>query len=273
MANPNPARITDAMWRMWTEAQAIIPGVRLGGIWAPKSGYHNTVDANQASWPGNYSIRLQLDLVTPQTKARALDLTMSTAEMKLRTKRLLDAAARRDPRLRAVREFYGTIDGRRVVGRIKDSETGAWRSSTSDSSHLWHIHISIFTTHCDDWDALAPVVEVLSGVTTNEGDDPMLGLEKGDSGERVKALQAVLTRAGFPVTKDGAYGPATSAALLALRKSEGSTATNGDKVTADAYAQLFSALAAKQGGGKEGPKGDPGDPGPRASGLYELRPV
>lgn len=267
MANPNPSRITDEMWWMWTQARSFIPGVRLGGIWASKPGYHNTVSANSSS---NYSVRLSLDRTSPRDKARALDLTMSDAAMRKYTQRLLDAAARRDPRLRGVREFYGTVNGRTVVGRIKDSEAGAWRSSTSDTSHLWHIHISIFTAYCDNQTALADVMSVLSGGTTSEGDDPMLGLKKGDSGKQVTALQAVLTRAGFTVAKDGDYGAKTAAALLALRKSEGSAATDGNEVTPDAYAQLLSALAAHQAGGKEGPKGDPG---PRASGLYELRPV
>lgn len=248
-ANPNPSRITDEMWWMWTEAQAAIPGVRLGGIWAAKSGYHNTVDNNQSTWPGNYSIRLRLDLDGPQTKARALDLTMSAAEMAKRTQRLLDAAARRDPRLRAVREFYGTTNGRSVVGRIKDSATGAWRSSTSDSSHLWHIHVSIFTKHCNDRTALADVMSVLSGgTTTNEGDDDMghLNLEEDDSGDRVEALQIDLGYAGFPVPIDGEYGAKTSAAVLAMRKWMGSTAADGTKMTPYATGQLGRAVARRE---------------------------
>lgn len=274
-ANPNPSRITSAMWWMWTEAKAVIPGVRLGGIWAAKPGYHNTVNANSS---GNYSVQLTLDRVSPKDKARALDLTMSAAEMRLRTQRLLDAAARRDPRLRAVREFYGTVDGRRVSGRIKDSATGAWRSSTSDSSHLWHIHLSIFTAYCDDQAALAGVISVLSGGTTTEGDDMgHLNLEKGDSGDRVEALQIDLDYAGFPVPIDGEYGAKTAAAVLKMRKWMGSTATDGNAMTPYATSQLGRAVArrealaaAKDVAGKEGPKGDPG---PRAGGLYQLTPV
>ncbi|WP_052305064.1 peptidoglycan-binding domain-containing protein [Stackebrandtia nassauensis] len=74
----------------------------------------------------------------------------------------------------------------------------------------------------------------------------MIGLRKGDSGERVKGLQAVLERAGFKVTVDGDYGPKTAAALLACRKSMGSTADDGNSVTGYAYAQLLTALARKQ---------------------------
>ena len=30
-ANPNPARVTGAMWRLWEESRAVNPGVKLGG--------------------------------------------------------------------------------------------------------------------------------------------------------------------------------------------------------------------------------------------------
>lgn len=275
MSNPNPSRITDALWWAWTEAQGFIPGVRLGGIYAAKRGYHNTVDANHRSWPGNYSVTLKLDNTTPRDKSRAIDLTMSTTNMKTFTQRLLDAAARRDPRLKAVREFYGTVDGRRVVGRIKDSEGGAWRSSTSDSSHLWHIHISIFTKYCDDKAAIADVLAVLSG-TDHEGDDDMghLGLKKGASGKRVEALQIALGYAGHPVTIDGDYGAKTSAAVLAMRKSMGSEAADGDEMTPYATEQLGRAIARREArAAAEDAASKPGPPGPRAGGLYTLTPV
>ncbi|ADD43549.1 peptidoglycan-binding domain-containing protein [Stackebrandtia nassauensis] len=245
MANPDPDKITDEMWQLWTECEQVISGVRLGGIWADKPGYHNTVDANQANWPDNYSIQLGLDLESPHTKARAIDLTMSDAQMRLHTGRLRAAALDGDPRLSAVREFYGTLDSQNVYGLIKDSTTGSWRSSSSDSSHLWHIHISVFTTFVNDWDSLAPIVSVLAD---SEGDDDVIGLKKGNSGERVKGLQAALGRAGYPVDVDGEYGPKTAAALLEMRKDMGSSAENGDKVTGYAYAQLLSALAKKQAG-------------------------
>jgi len=173
-ANPNPARITDALWRLWEACLAVIPGVRLGGIYAFKSGYHSSVNDNKANWPGNYSILLPSDLTGDFGKARAIDLTMSTVEMTKRTGHLKAAALHPDDdRLGCVREFYGTIDGRNVYGLSHGGPGQVWRPVTSDASHLWHIHISLFTLYCDDWPAepgvygLEGVLSVLSGETWN----------------------------------------------------------------------------------------------------------
>jgi hypothetical protein len=252
-ANPNPDRITEALWKVWLESAAVIPGVRLGGIYAFKPGYHSTVSDNRSNWPNDYSIRLSLDTVSPTDKARAIDLTMSTSEMRRRTGYLREAAERRDPRLRAVREFYGTVDGNNVFGRIKDGETGAWRWSTSDDSHLWHIHISIFTAFCDDSAALSGVVSVLTAGSSEQGDD-VIGLRLGDENDRVVALQGCLRNAGYdPGAIDGVYGKATSAAVLAMRKAEGTSVTSGDRFTGTAYYQLMTQMAKNIGRGAAEP--------------------
>lgn len=167
--NPNPARISGPEWQLWERAKEIITGVRLGGIFASKSGYHNTVDANRSRWPGNYSIRFALDTQHgPSDKARAIDLTMSDVQMRAYTRRLANAAAAEDPRMRPVREFYGTVDSQVVTGRIRDSDGGAYRSSTSDSSHLWHIHVSFWAAYCADWTALSGVADILAGIEEDD---------------------------------------------------------------------------------------------------------
>lgn len=164
--NPNPARITSAMWRLWEEFNAHEPPVLLGGIYADKSGYHNTRTANQQRWPGNYSIRDAIDREGPSDKAAAIDYTFPDAQhgdyrtIAKYSKRLLDAGRRDDPRTRVLREFYGNAD--------LDNEVEGWnyrdhRAASSDTSHLWHIHISVSRKYVGDWSALAGVLAVLRG--------------------------------------------------------------------------------------------------------------
>lgn len=84
-----------------------------------------------------------------------------------------------------------------------------------------------------------------SGGGTGSEDD-MVGLRKGDSGERVKYLQVILNDAGFsPGEVDGDYGPSTAKAVLEARKSRGSKETSGDRVTGWAAAQIMAAHATK----------------------------
>src|SRR5690606_15357818 len=250
--NPNPARITAAMWRLWTDRP--VSSWRLGGVYAGKPGYHSSREENLARWPGNYSIRLALDKQGPADKAAAIDYTMSDSEMRRRTRYLADAAARNDPRLAAVREFYGTLDSRTVFGRIKDSRNGPWRSSTADNSHLWHIHISIFRAYVDQWDELSPVLSVLAGETQEQWLARQGGLivlpRKGDKGDHVEVIQRMLVALGFDtapgkgddVRYDGIYGEGTAAAVNAFRQHYGATPAN--RVTPWTYYRMIRALGA-----------------------------
>jgi len=255
-ANPNRTYITDAMWWLWLACHGFIPGVRLGGIYADKKGYHNTVFANLSKWPGNYSVRHAIDRRDPKDKARAIDLTMNDTWMRTITRRLLDGAARRDPRMRCVKEFYGTLDGRTVVGRIKDSEDGAYRSASSDTSHTWHVHIGILTPYAGDRKALEGLASLLSGESledwfkrawgTDAGKLPVAGLpaptlREGAEGPAVLALQVYLNgviNAGL--VEDGDFGPATTAAVRELQRRARIT-TNGiyDRDTAAALRHLL----------------------------------
>ncbi|TQN30628.1 N-acetylmuramoyl-L-alanine amidase [Haloactinospora alba] len=93
-----------------------------------------------------------------------------------------------------------------------------------------------------------------TGGSAGVEEDPLIGLSKGDTGEAVKGLQALIQYAGGELPKhgvDGDYGDETAAGLLAVRASVGSTAKPGwgDTVTGYAYAQLMRAVARAEGGG------------------------
>jgi hypothetical protein len=251
--NPNPARITEPMWKLWTDCP--IQGAKLSGIYADKRGYHNTVVANKSKWPGNYSIVLPLDLVNiNRDKARAIDLTMTDSDMVKWTKRMKDSALNpADNRLAAVREFYGTLDNATVYGLIKDDLDGPWKKSSSDSTHLWHGHTSIFTKFVNDWDMLAPLHSVWAGESLLDWKTQMnsLFISKGDSGEEVKYWQGVHNEVRETVTPpspqlvaDGNYGDSTAAAFADfVHKQGGQTAYTGQSVPAWCGIRYHKALA------------------------------
>lgn len=169
--NPNPSRVTDQLWNLWEGFEAIEPIVVLGGIYAPKSGYHDTRDANP---PTNYSVaQYPIDRQGPGDKAAAIDLTFPDAQAKpprygtinKYSQRLLaagQAGRDADPRTVYMREFYGNID--------TDSEVEGWDyarhgAATSDTSHLWHIHISIHRGYVTDPEMTRAVLSILKGET------------------------------------------------------------------------------------------------------------
>ena len=165
--NPNPARITDALWWFWEQLKAMEPTSRFGGIYASKKGYHNTRAANLKQWPGNYSIRDAEDRAGPPDKAAALDWTFPEAQrgnygrIDLYTSRLLASAKdKNDPRLNGMREFYGQADADR---QVEGWDTRYDRSASSDPSHLWHIHFSFDRDKVTLRPTFEPVVAVLKG--------------------------------------------------------------------------------------------------------------
>ena len=104
--------------------------------------------------------------------------------------------------------------------------------------------------------------------TVTRMDEPMLDLRKGDTGLEVKTLQTFLRVLGYTeVVVDGVYGTTTSAAVLKMRKAQGSAATSGDWIDNWAYQQLFTAFSKKYAGvdgvdGQDGAPGPAGPPGP-----------
>ncbi len=240
--NPNTARIPDNLWWLWRRLKELEPTSELGGIYADKSGYHNTRDRNRQKWPGNYSIREAEDQGGPGDKAAALDWTFPNAQrgdystISKFTKRLIASGKdANDPRLDGLREFYGQADA--------DSHVEGWDCRhlvdvTSDSSHLWHIHFSF------DRDKVATVagrkvmenlLSVLAGESltswraatgaTPSPVPPPASTSGWRSGERtLKVTSPNMTGADVTFVQrwigpervgvaDGVYGPATAAGV------------------------------------------------------------
>lgn len=132
--------------------------------------------------------------------------------------------------------------------RIASAASGwRWTFYGGSNPHTAHMHVSV--GRGADGRSTGPYDDTSSwGIPgTTQGVDDVIGLEKGDSGQRVKGLQYTLRRAGFdPGEPDGDYGPNTVAALAACRKAMGSTDPDGGSVTGAGYSQILTALARRE---------------------------
>ncbi len=270
------ARAPGGIERLWQDVHNAVPVAQLGGIVGDPNhsfGYH--LARNQL--PGSdYSVQLPADRRGPGDAASALDITLPPGHMKLLTSRLVKAAQKNDPRLKAVREFCGTLNGWQtypwqVHPNSASEGVGSW-----DDSHLWHIHISFLREFCDNYAALAPVVKVLAGkplagpirtAATNVYPyasskhvfgplkDPSKYVHGGaTSGEKahVRYLQARLIQLGYvphvrswtPQAKawaDGVWGPETTKAALRFKANNG--LAGGGFIGKDAYKLIASKKA------------------------------
>jgi hypothetical protein len=249
-SQPGNSYITPAEWWLWLHLRALEPKTKLGGIYADKSGYHNTGKRNADRWPGNYSIRDAVDRKgAGWTHASALDWTFPTAQagdfalIDRYTSRLLKSAQDpKDPRLdMIIREFYGQADSDRAVEGYDERKEA---SVSSDPSHLWHIHISFIRSECDDFWGMWALLTVLMGwsVTAwraslpNAPKPPVVkpaptpaGLPKHTLGSRelslkspqMKGTDVLVLQKWVGVGADGIFGPATKAGVIRYQKIRG----------------------------------------------------
>ena len=147
--------MTDALQHLYNRLKhGGYPTAQMGGIYANKPGYHNKRDNLPAS---DYSCQHPDDRAGSGQWAAGLDVTLNPADMPRMTQQLIDLTFARDPRIQVVREFFGTVNGRDVTGL--DVRDVRW--VTSDSSHLWHVHLSVFRRWAGDhaaMDALADAI-------------------------------------------------------------------------------------------------------------------
>jgi hypothetical protein len=148
------------------------PGSQNGGIFANKSGYHNTRNNHLRNRPGDYSIEDAVDREGPGDKAGAFDWTFPDAQAgryatisKYMSRIVASGKDVDDPRLNHWREFYGQADG--------DREVEGWDARylvpvTSDSSHLWHIHGSVSRKYAADLPTMKALLSVLKGESVEQ---------------------------------------------------------------------------------------------------------
>lgn len=178
-ANPNAGDIPDQAWWLWLMLHQLEPKSELGGIYAAKRGFHSSGAYNQAHYPDNYSIR---DTINRSglgwTKASALDWTFPDAQsgkyatIDKYTSRLLASAVNpSDPRLDLILfEFYGQADNDSHVegyNEFREDEV------TSDSSHLWHIHMSFVRSKLGSWWGMWALFTVLAGWSVTKWRDSL----------------------------------------------------------------------------------------------------
>lgn len=164
--------VTVEMAWLMGELLVLEPGSQNGGIFANKSGYHNTRNNHLRNRPGDYSIQDAVDREGPGDKAGAFDWTFPDAQRgryetisRYMSRIIASGKDPDDPRLNGWREFYGQADG--------DREVEGWDSRylvpvTSDSSHLWHIHGSVSRKYADDLDTMKALLSVIKGETVEQ---------------------------------------------------------------------------------------------------------
>ena len=168
------SNVTDATAYLKEAMLSLEPGTQWGGDFADKPGYHNkrqnlpSYDYSVCDKPpdggGSSSVAAAVDWTFPEAQRG------DYSRISVYTKRLMDSAL--DPadiRLDGWREFYGQADN--------DSYVEGWDcrygyAVTSDSSHLWHIHLSENRDQTGSYPNKDNLLSVLRGETVEEwGDD------------------------------------------------------------------------------------------------------
>lgn len=167
-----------ALSRVYDHIGPYLASDRKGGIANPRSpGYHTSrEDLIRQGRTGDYSIQCPADKRGNAKNAAGIDITLSDAEMKTVSGRLRkactpDADGNYDDRIECVREFIGTVDGRNVSGynRVATgsgtrSRTGWVASGFGDSSHLWHVHVSVLRDRVENDNEMLGLSEVIAGL-------------------------------------------------------------------------------------------------------------
>ena len=160
-----------AMFAIYPLVDRTTPSMEVSGIVGNTrhgSGYHRSRNGLRAQGKGgDYSIQLPADKRGDGNACSGIDLKFSSRDMKLVTARLMAAfkpkGGKYDPRIECCREFFGTLDGVHVTGWNRAVTGRPVGYVTSDASHLWHVHVSVFRDYATDRNRMLGLAEVLAG--------------------------------------------------------------------------------------------------------------
>lgn len=107
----------------------------------------------------SYTVTHPDDLAGDENWCAGLDFNPGSTETLVAICRRLDAAARAG-RIEEVSEWYGNVDGDAVVDGWNNVLN---RAATSDSSHLWHLHVTVKRRWANDAAVMQRLYEILTG--------------------------------------------------------------------------------------------------------------
>lgn len=113
----------------------------------------------------NRTYTVQAGLTLDQMRHIAgVDFTPGSVEdMITQSKRISTAMI--SGQLEGVREFYGNVDGDRIVDGWDNVRN---RKATSDSSHLWHWHLGLDRRYCGDRALMERILAVVLGLEIDD---------------------------------------------------------------------------------------------------------
>lgn len=160
-----PQAITD----LFNSIKAGIPSAQMAGIIGDSAhtyGYHRGRNYVPSS---DYSVcQNPADRKGDGEAACALDISWSKASDQYTVSKRLLNAKNNAAVTKCLRSFFGSTDGVNVCGW--DYYYGC--SSTSDDSHLWHVHLSITRQYANDSAALQAIVPIITGGAAPPAPEP-----------------------------------------------------------------------------------------------------
>ncbi len=205
-------------------ASAVLSGIVGDEAHQKSGGYHISIENNSST---NYSVTRPDDKAPPGTWPRnlaaAIDMSMSSTDMKLCSDRLWNAwYDQTDPRRVYINGFNGWFnDG----GPAKRYDFVTQQISETSSDHKWHVHLEIRRRYVTEMEPAAKAIvsiligEPKSAYINSLGSDDMFCVY-GDKNSKVQAMQYKLLQVDpncLPrFGADTGYGDETAAALLAL---------------------------------------------------------